>query len=194
VELHTVNKQKPTEKLVGRKRETAEEESEEHYPITARGLRDPFSTREFDGILGGDEAVRSGLLHLLLGDGGAHPVGGGSLGHGALRGQMFHAHLVQGEPGGCAQAEETRKVSNGGGGGNELVNSKIPHCAFIYLLGEGSWVETWRKDRKLQPTNGQKIMQPTKRSKIRKITVLPIERFTLLKSNVSIDVISNIYI
>jgi hypothetical protein len=44
VELHTVNKQKPTEKLVGRKREAAEEESKEHYPITARGLRDPFST------------------------------------------------------------------------------------------------------------------------------------------------------
>jgi hypothetical protein len=44
VELHTVNKQKPMEKLVGRKRETTEEESKEHYPITVRGLRDPFST------------------------------------------------------------------------------------------------------------------------------------------------------
>jgi hypothetical protein len=49
VKLHTINKQKPTEKLVGRKRETMEEESKEHYPITARGLRDPFSTGKFDG-------------------------------------------------------------------------------------------------------------------------------------------------
>jgi hypothetical protein len=92
MELHTVNKEKPTEKLMGRKREAAEKESNEHYPITARGLRDPFSTGEFDGVLGGDEAVRRGLLHLLLGDGGAHPAGGRSLGHGALSSQVFHVH------------------------------------------------------------------------------------------------------
>jgi hypothetical protein len=72
--LHTVDKEKPTEKLVSRKRETAEEESKEHYPITAWGLRDSLSTGKFDGILGGDEAVRPGLLHLFLGDGGAHQL------------------------------------------------------------------------------------------------------------------------
>jgi hypothetical protein len=135
MELHTVNKEKPTEKLMGRKRETAEKESKEHYPITDRGLRDPFSTREFDGILGGDEAVRSGLFHLLLGDGGVHPVGGRSLGHDALRGQMFHTHPVRGALGGYAREEETKKVSNGGGGGNELVNSKIPHYALYISSG-----------------------------------------------------------
>jgi hypothetical protein len=86
MELHTVNKEKPTEKFMGRERETAEEISKEHYPITARGLRDPFSTREFDGVLGGDEAVRRSLLDLFLGDGGADPAGGRVLGHGALRG------------------------------------------------------------------------------------------------------------
>jgi hypothetical protein len=87
VELHTVDKEKPMKKLVGRKRETAEEESKEHYPITARGLRDPLSTRKFDGILGGDEAIHPGFLHLLLCDCGAHPVGGGrGLGHGILGG------------------------------------------------------------------------------------------------------------
>jgi hypothetical protein len=64
---------------VGRKRETVEEESKKHYLITARGLWDPLSIGKFDGILGGDEAVRPGLLHLLLCDGGAHPVGGRSL-------------------------------------------------------------------------------------------------------------------
>jgi hypothetical protein len=92
MELHTVNKEKPTEKFVGRERETAEEKSKEHYPITARGLRDPFSTGEFDGVLGGDEVVCRSLLHLLLGDGGAYPAGGRVLGHGALRGQVLHAH------------------------------------------------------------------------------------------------------
>jgi hypothetical protein len=87
MELHTIDKEKPTEKLVGRKGETTEEESKEHYPITARGLRDSFSAGKFDGVLGGDETVRSGLLHLLLRDGGAHPVGGRrSLGHGVLGG------------------------------------------------------------------------------------------------------------
>jgi hypothetical protein len=87
VELHTVDKEKPTEKPVGRKRKTAEEESKEHYPITARRLWDPFSAGKFDGILGGDEAIRPGFLHLLLRDGGAHPVGGRrGLGHGVLGG------------------------------------------------------------------------------------------------------------
>jgi hypothetical protein len=117
---------------VGRKREIAEEESKKHYPITARGLRDPLSAGEFDGVLSGDEAVRSGLLHLLLGDGGAHPVGGRSLGHGALSGQMFHAHPAQSALGGSARENETEEISNGGGGGNELVNSTIPHYA-IYI-------------------------------------------------------------
>jgi hypothetical protein len=87
VELHTVDKEKPTEKLVGKKRKTAEEESKEHYPITARGLRDPLSAGKFDGILGGDEAIRPGFLHLLLRDGRAHPVGSRrDLGHGVLGG------------------------------------------------------------------------------------------------------------
>jgi hypothetical protein len=112
---------------VGRKRETTEEESKKHYLITAWGLRDPLSARKFDGILGGDEAVRPGLLHLLLGDGGAHPVSGRSLGHGVLGGQVFHAHPVRSTLGGYARAEETEEISNGGGGEKELVNSKIPH-------------------------------------------------------------------
>jgi hypothetical protein len=130
VKLHTIDKEKPTKKLVGRKRKTAEEESKEHYPITARGLWDPFSTGKFDGILGGDEAVRPGFLHLLLCDGGAHPVGGRrGLGHGVLGGQVFHAHLIRSALGGYAREEAAEEISNGGGGGNELVNSKIPHYA-----------------------------------------------------------------
>jgi hypothetical protein len=123
------------EKLVGRKGQTAEEESEKHYPITARGLRDPLSTGKLDGILCSDEAVRRSLLHLLLGDGGAHPVGGRRLGHGALSGQMFHAHPAQSALAGFAREEETEEISNGDGGGNELVNSMIPHYAIYIYSG-----------------------------------------------------------
>jgi hypothetical protein len=87
VELHTVDKEKPTEKLVGRKRKVAEEESQKHYPIAAWGLRDPLSTGKLDGILGGDETICPGFLHLLLRDGGAHPAGSRrGLGHGVLGG------------------------------------------------------------------------------------------------------------
>jgi hypothetical protein len=34
--------------------------------------------------------------------------------------------------GGYEREEEIEEISNGGGGGNELVNSKIPHCA-LYI-------------------------------------------------------------
>jgi hypothetical protein len=52
VKLHTINKEEPMEKLVGRKRKAAEEESKKHYPITTRGLWDPLSAWKFYGILG----------------------------------------------------------------------------------------------------------------------------------------------
>jgi hypothetical protein len=44
--------------------------------------------------------------------------------------------------------------NDGGGGSNELVNSIIPHSPLIYLPDEGTWAETWRKERKRYPTNG----------------------------------------
>jgi hypothetical protein len=66
--------------------------------------------------------------------------------------RIYHAAL-----GGSAQTEKGKEIGNGGGGEKELVNSKIPHYPFIYLLREGSWAETWRKERKRQPTNGQKL-------------------------------------
>jgi hypothetical protein len=86
MELHTIDKQEPTEELMGRKGQTVEEESKKHFPKTAWGLRDLFSTGKSDGIFGGDEAIRCSLLHLLLGDGGTNPAGGRSFGHGVLVG------------------------------------------------------------------------------------------------------------
>jgi hypothetical protein len=68
--------------------------------------------------------------------------------------------IYQSTPGGYARKEKEAKIDNGGGGGGgekELVNSKIPYYPLIYLLREGSWAETWRKERKRQPTNSQKL-------------------------------------
>jgi hypothetical protein len=97
VKLHTINKKKPMKKFVGRKRKTAEKEGEEHHPITARGLRDPLGAWKLAGVLGGDEAVRSSLLHLPLLDSRAHPIGRRvrilSLGHDILGRKVLHTHL-----------------------------------------------------------------------------------------------------
>jgi hypothetical protein len=45
VKLHTIKIKKPTKEFMGRKRESAEEETKEHHPIAARGLGDPFGAR-----------------------------------------------------------------------------------------------------------------------------------------------------
>jgi hypothetical protein len=61
VKLRTINIKKPTKELVGTKREFAEKEGEEHHPVAAQGLGDPFGAREDDGVVVGDETVHLGL-------------------------------------------------------------------------------------------------------------------------------------
>jgi hypothetical protein len=56
---------------------------------------------------------------------------------------IYHSAL-----GGYARKEKEAEINNSGGGEKELVNNKIPHYPFIYLLREGTWAETWRKERK----------------------------------------------
>jgi hypothetical protein len=57
--------------------------------------------------------------------------------------------IYKSAPGGYARREKEAEIDNGGGGGEkELVNSKDPHYPFIYLLGEGTWAKTLRKERK----------------------------------------------
>jgi hypothetical protein len=63
--------------------------------------------------------------------------------------------IYKSAPGGYAREEQEAEIDNGGGGEKELVNSKNPHYPLIYLLGEGTWAKTWRKEQKRQPTNGQ---------------------------------------
>jgi hypothetical protein len=48
VELHAIDKKQPTKEFVDRKKKTAEEKSEKHHPMAARGLGDALGTGEDD--------------------------------------------------------------------------------------------------------------------------------------------------
>jgi hypothetical protein len=95
MKLHTINKKKPTKEFVGRKGKSAQEKGEEHHPKTISGLGDPFSTWEDNLVIVGDEAIRSGLVQLLLRKDRRHPARRGvhPLGHLVLLRLMLHAHL-----------------------------------------------------------------------------------------------------
>jgi hypothetical protein len=102
---------------------------------------------------------------------------------------MLHAHPTQGALGGFAREEETEDIGNGGGGGSELVNSKIPHYA-IYIPSGRRIVGRVVAQRSETPAHQRsKIVQPTKRSKIVEVTVSSIQRSVLRKSYVIIDAI-----
>jgi hypothetical protein len=51
MQLHAVYKEKPTKKLVGRKRKFVEEKGKEHHPVAFRRLRDDFGAGK-DGLRG----------------------------------------------------------------------------------------------------------------------------------------------
>jgi hypothetical protein len=95
---------------------------------------------------------------------------------------VFHAHPVRSTLGGYAREEETEEIGNGGGGGNELVNSKIPHYA--PYISSGRMIVGCDVAQRAE-------MVAHLRSKITKITVLPIKRFALIQSDVFIDVIKD---
>jgi hypothetical protein len=95
VKLHTVNKKKPTKEFVARKRKTAQKIGKEHHPKTISGLGDPLSAGEDNLIVIGDEAIRLGLLQLLLRKGRRYPARRDvrPLGHLVLLHLMLYAHL-----------------------------------------------------------------------------------------------------
>jgi hypothetical protein len=66
VKLHTINKEKPTKKFVGRERKTTQEKSKEHHPIAARGLGDALGAGEDDLILFNEESLFLGLGQIGL--------------------------------------------------------------------------------------------------------------------------------
>jgi hypothetical protein len=55
VKLYDINKEKPTEKFVDRKRKTTQKKSKKHYPIAARGLGDAFGAGEDDLLPSNEE-------------------------------------------------------------------------------------------------------------------------------------------
>jgi hypothetical protein len=46
VQLHAIDKEKPTKKFVGRKRKSTEEKGKEHHPVALLWLRDDLSAGE----------------------------------------------------------------------------------------------------------------------------------------------------
>jgi hypothetical protein len=97
MKLHTINEKKPMKELVGRKGKTVQKKGKEHHPKTTFRFGDPFSAREDDLIVIGDEAISLRLLQILLREHRRHPAGRDvrslPLGHLVLRCQMLHAHL-----------------------------------------------------------------------------------------------------
>jgi hypothetical protein len=95
MKLYTINEKKPMKELVGRKGKTAQKKREKHYLKAISGLGDPFSAWEDNLIIIRDEAIRSGLVQILLREDRRHPAGRGvhPLGHLVFPRQMLHAHL-----------------------------------------------------------------------------------------------------
>jgi hypothetical protein len=62
VKLHSINKEEPTKKFVGRKRKTAKKKGKKHHPITARGLRDALAAGEDDWRVYGEEPLLLGFV------------------------------------------------------------------------------------------------------------------------------------
>jgi hypothetical protein len=112
VKLHTINKKKPTKEFVGRKGKTAQKIVKEHHPKTISGLGDPLSAGEDNLVVVGDEAIRSGLVQLLLCKGRRHPVRRDvrPLGHLVLLRLMLHVH-VRSAHGGSAGDQRRAEIA-----------------------------------------------------------------------------------
>jgi hypothetical protein len=113
VKLHAVDKEKPTKKFVGRKRQAAEKKSEKHHLIAAWGLGDAIGAREDDLIPFSDESILLGLGEIDLGKLRWHPagrrIGSLALPHLVLVRKGLYAHLQRRRPGGCEGAQERKE-------------------------------------------------------------------------------------
>jgi hypothetical protein len=67
VKLHAVDKEKPTKKFMGRKRQATEKKSEEHHPKATWGLGDAIGAGEDDLIPFSNETILLGLGEIDLG-------------------------------------------------------------------------------------------------------------------------------
>jgi hypothetical protein len=93
---------------MGRKRESAQEESKKHHPIAARVLGDAFGAGEDYLVPFGDEPILLGLGEIGLPKLRGHPagrhIGDLLLRHLVLVGKAFYVQLQQLRQGGCEEA------------------------------------------------------------------------------------------
>jgi hypothetical protein len=153
VKLHTVNKEKPTKKFVGRKRKTTEKESKKHHPIAARGLGDAFGAREDNLLPSDEEPVPLSLGQIGLFELRRHPAGSRVpallLRHLFLVSDSLYGHMEEVRSGAARKLRRSRKMQQLWRRKNkELVNSRNQSLPLIKLPVKGTWAETWRKKRK----------------------------------------------
>jgi hypothetical protein len=112
MELHAVNKKKPTEEFVGMKGESTQEESKKHHPIAARGLGDALGARKDYLVPFGDEPIFLGLGEIGFSKFRRHPadrcIGVFLLPHLVFVGKAFYVHLQQLQQGGCEGAQKRK--------------------------------------------------------------------------------------
>jgi hypothetical protein len=153
VKLHAINKEKPTEKFVGRKRKTTQKESKKHHPITARGLRDAFGAGEDDLLPSNEEPFPLSLGQIRFFEFKRHPAGRRIptllLHHLFLVRNSLYGHAEEVRSGAARKLRSARKMQQWWRWKNkELVNSKNQSLPLIKLPVKGTWAETWRKKRK----------------------------------------------
>jgi hypothetical protein len=115
VKLHTVHKEKPTEELVGRERETAQEEGKEHHLVAALGLGDALGAGEDNLVAVDDESISLGLGEIRLLELRRHPIGrcigGFAFPHLVLVRKGLYAHLRWRQLGGYAGAQKRARFA-----------------------------------------------------------------------------------
>jgi hypothetical protein len=112
MKMHAVNKKKPMEEFMGRKRKSVQEESKKHHPIAARGLGDALGAGEDDLVPFCDEPLLLGLGEIGLPKFRWHPAGRRVddllLPHLVLMGKAFDVHLQKLCQGGCEGARKRK--------------------------------------------------------------------------------------
>jgi hypothetical protein len=123
VKLHAIDKEKPTKKLVGRKRKAAEKKCKEHNPISARRLGDTLVAGEDDRCRFWKKALLFGFLQIGLLERRGNPLGGHTaaplLHHFLSMRNLLDGHSKVTRSGTKRRMQAQGRRSNGGGGGIE---------------------------------------------------------------------------
>jgi hypothetical protein len=114
VKMHAINKEKPTEKFVGRKRKTTQKESKKHHPITAQGLGDAFGAGEDDLLPSDEEPIPLSLGQIGFLEFRGHPAGRNVpallLCHLFLVRNSLYGHSEEVRPGAARKLRSARKM------------------------------------------------------------------------------------